>query len=192
MATVPTDLQRAGDFSQTFNDDGSLQTIYNPFSTTTDAEGNVLRDPFPDNKIPASLIAPISKTMQSISPEPTGLGNPWVENNFQTYYPDQTDMGTMTWQLTQNGSMVTGSMSFSGSGMHGRMPGSFVGTMSGDDMTFTMDMPAGSMMMGGTCSAHSTGTAHMDAGAMTMTGNYSGTNSCAGSFNNGQMTMTRR
>ena len=32
-----------------------------------------------------------------------------------------------------------------GSGMPGRMPGSFLGTMSGDDMTFTMDMPTSSM-----------------------------------------------
>ena len=61
----------------------------------------------------------------------------------------QTDMGTMTWQLTQNGSTVTGPMSFSGSGMQGRMPESFLGTMSGDDMTFTMDMPASSMMSSG-------------------------------------------
>ena len=32
----------------------------------------------------------------------------------------QTGMGTMTWPLTQAGSTVTGSMSFSG--MQGRMP----------------------------------------------------------------------
>src|SRR5512144_51062 len=73
----------------------------------------------------------------------------------------QTDMGTMTWQLTQDGSTVTGSMSFSGSAMQGRMPGSFLGTMSGDDMTFTMDMPTSSMMSSG-CSSRATGTAHVN------------------------------
>ena len=102
----------------------------------------------------------------------------------------QTDMGTMTWQLTQNGSTVTGPMSFSGSGMQGRMPGSFLGTMSGDDMTFTMDMPTSSMMSSG-CSSTATGTAHVDRTTMTMTGAYSGSNSCSGAFATGQMTMTR-
>ena len=103
----------------------------------------------------------------------------------------QTDMGTMTWQLTQNGSAVTGPMSFSGSGMQGRMPGSFVGTMSGDDMTFTMDMPTSSMMSPG-CSSRATGTGHVNRTTMTMTGTYSGSNSCSGAFANGQMTMTHR
>jgi hypothetical protein len=103
----------------------------------------------------------------------------------------QTDMGTMTWQLTQNGSTVTGPMSFSGAGMQGRMPGSFLGTMSGDDMTFTMDMPSSSMMSSG-CSSRATGTAHVNRTTMTMTGTYSGSNSCSGAYTNGQMTMTRR
>lgn len=103
----------------------------------------------------------------------------------------QTGMGTMTWQLTQNGATVTGPMSFSGSGMQGRMSGSFVGTMSGDDMTFTMDMPTGSMMSSG-CSSRATGTARVDRTTMTMTGSYGGSNSCSGAFANGQMTMTRR
>lgn len=104
----------------------------------------------------------------------------------------QTDMGTMTWQVTQNGSAVTGPMSLSGSGMQGRMPGSFVGIMSGDDMTFTMDMPTSSMMSSG-CSSRATGTAaHVNRTTMTMTGTYSGSNSCSGAFANAQMTMTRR
>jgi hypothetical protein len=103
----------------------------------------------------------------------------------------QTDMGAMTWQLTQNGPTLTGPMSFSGSGMQGRMPGSFVGTMSGDEMTFTMDMPTNSMMSS-VCSSHATGTAHVNRTTMTITGTYGGSNSCSGAFANGQMTMTRR
>ena len=101
----------------------------------------------------------------------------------------QAGMGSMSWQLTQSGSNVTGTMSFSGMSSSS-VRGTISGTMAGQDMTFTMDLPAG--MMSGTCSAHATGTAHMDSAAMTMTGGYSGTNSCAGSFNNGQMTMSRR
>lgn len=101
----------------------------------------------------------------------------------------QAGMGTMTWPLMQSGSTVTGSMTFAG--MTGRMPGVFSGTMSGDDMTFTMDMPDSSMMSSG-CSARATGTAHVDGTRMTMTGTYGGSNSCTGAFVNGQMTMARR
>ncbi len=103
----------------------------------------------------------------------------------------QAGMGTMTWQLTENGSIETGPMSFSGSGMQGRMPGTFVGTMSGDDMTFAMDMPTSSMMSTG-CSSRATGTAHVNRTTMTMTGTYSGSNSCSGAYTGGQMTMNRR
>ena len=107
----------------------------------------------------------------------------------QRHLMGQTGMGTMTWPLTQSGSTVTGAMSFGG--MQGRSPGAFSGTMSGDDMTFTMDLPNNSMMSPG-CTARATGTARVDGSRMTMTGTYSGSNSCTGSFVNGQMTMTRR
>ena len=103
----------------------------------------------------------------------------------------QADMGTMTWQLTENGSIETGPMTFSGSGMQGRTPGTLVGTMSGDDMSFAMDMPSSSMMSTG-CSSRATGTAHVNRTTMTMTGTYSGSNSCSGAYTSGQMTMTRR
>ena len=103
----------------------------------------------------------------------------------------QADMGTMTWQLTENGSIETGPMTFSGSGMKERTPGTFLGAMSGDDMTFMMDMPSNSMMSTG-CSSRATGTAHVNRTTMTMTGTYSGSNSCSGAYTSGQMTMTRR
>ncbi len=102
----------------------------------------------------------------------------------------QADMGTMTWQLTQNGSAVSGPINFSGSGMPGRMPGSFRGAMSGDDMTFTIEMPASSMMSAG-CSSRATGTAHLNRATMTMTATYSGSNSCYGAFSGGETTMVR-
>ena len=102
----------------------------------------------------------------------------------------QAGMGTMTLQIVQNSSNVTGTMSFSGMA-NSMMRGTMTGTLSGEDMTFTMTMPAGSMMSG-TCSVQANGTAHMSGAAMTMPGNYSGTNSCSGAFTNGQMSLSRR
>lgn len=101
----------------------------------------------------------------------------------------QAGMGAPTWQLSQTGTTVTGTMSFGG--MQGHMPGTLTGTMSGNDMTFTIDMPNTSMMTSG-CTARATGTAHLDPATMTLTCAYAGTNSCSGPFGNGQMVMMRR
>lgn len=101
----------------------------------------------------------------------------------------QSGMGTMTWQLTQTGNGVKGSMTFSG--MPTGMPGSIVGAMDADEMTFTADMPMASMMSGG-CAATAKGTVHVDRGAMTMAGTYSGSHSCSGAFADGHMDMARR
>jgi hypothetical protein len=74
--TVPTAAQRQGDFSQTFNDDGSLQTIFNPFDVHEDAEGNWIREPFPGNIIPDSLMDPVARNVMQLYPEETGPGDP--------------------------------------------------------------------------------------------------------------------
>lgn len=60
LATVPTALQRQGDFSQTLDRTGSLVTIYDYTTTRTTPGGGVIRDPFPGNRIPAGRIHPIS------------------------------------------------------------------------------------------------------------------------------------
>src|SRR5215471_13921112 len=54
---LPTDLERAGNFSQSLNNDGGLRTIYDPWSTKTSADGTtVTRTPFPGNIIPADRL----------------------------------------------------------------------------------------------------------------------------------------
>ena len=61
LETLPTDLERQGDFSQSLNGSGGLRTIYDPWSTKTSADGSVItRTPFPGNKIPAAQMDPIA------------------------------------------------------------------------------------------------------------------------------------
>jgi hypothetical protein len=82
LATVPTALERSGDFSQAFNQDGSPATIYNPFSTTL-ANGQYVRTPFANNKIPASLLDPVALKLMSYYPAPNRPGNTLTgANNF--------------------------------------------------------------------------------------------------------------
>ena len=49
---MPTLAQRAGDFSQTRDAQGRMIVIYDPLTTRTMANGSVMRDAFPGNRIP--------------------------------------------------------------------------------------------------------------------------------------------
>ncbi len=59
--TVPTDMERTGDYSATMTDDGALRPIYDPWSTRTAADGTITRTAFPGNIIPSNLIDATSK-----------------------------------------------------------------------------------------------------------------------------------
>lgn len=76
---VPTDLERGGDFSRTFNADGSLHVIYNPYDTYTDSSGTHRR-PYAGNRITNPNI---------------------VGTNIASYYPSPTP-GTNTYTGTDN------------------------------------------------------------------------------------------
>jgi Cna protein B-type domain. len=80
-ATVPTALQRVGDFSQTFNGSGQLMTIYNPFDTFVNAAGDIERRPFPGNIIPRSMMDPIALKAMEYYPMPNQPGSPFTETN---------------------------------------------------------------------------------------------------------------
>lgn len=78
ISSVPTDLQRSGDFSQTFNQNGSQATIYNPFSTRANPAGGFLRDPFPNNRIPSNMIDPVAARVMALYPRPNTTGDPFT------------------------------------------------------------------------------------------------------------------
>jgi hypothetical protein len=85
VRTVPTALETAGDFSQTRNIDGTLRTIYDPFSTKFDpATGAVTRTPFPNNVIPSSRFDPLAASLMKQFWAPNNPGdNITGVNNFK-------------------------------------------------------------------------------------------------------------
>ncbi len=84
-ASLPTALQRQGDFSQTFNPDGTLQVIYNPASTAPDPNnpGSFIRSPFGGNMIPQDQWDSVGKNYAQLVPQPNSEGDPVTgANNF--------------------------------------------------------------------------------------------------------------
>ncbi|MEJ7608395.1 MAG: Plug domain-containing protein, partial [Bryobacteraceae bacterium] len=82
--SLPTELQKAGDFSQTFNAQGQLRVIYDPFSTAPDPNrpGQFLRTPFPGNRIPADRLDPVALAAQKFyGPGPNTAGLPFTQQN---------------------------------------------------------------------------------------------------------------
>jgi len=89
VVTVPTALERQGDFSQSHNPDGSLRTIYDPYSTVVAPDGTVTRTAFPGNKIPANRIDPLSAKFMAAFWDPNNPGdNITGVNNFKKGYTD--------------------------------------------------------------------------------------------------------
>lgn len=86
LLTVPTQAERAGDFSAALNADGTPDLIYNPFSTTAldNTGSNYTRTQFPNNKIPSNLINPVGQKIVNLYPLPNrpGVG----PNDLNNYY----------------------------------------------------------------------------------------------------------
>jgi hypothetical protein len=74
-ATFPTDPQRTGDFSQTFQSNGQLISVYDPFATTTNAAGQLERQVFAGNRIPASRIDPVAAKVMAFFPRQNQVTN---------------------------------------------------------------------------------------------------------------------
>jgi hypothetical protein len=89
IRTMPTDLERIGNFSQSLNRNGSLRTIFDPTTTILDVATNTAsRTPFPGNIIPTSRIDPTSARIMSDFWGPNNQGDDLSRsNNFKASYP---------------------------------------------------------------------------------------------------------
>ena len=70
--TMPTALERQGDFSQSFNRDGTLRVIHDPWTSRFGPNGQIIRDPFPGNRIPRERWDPLASRL---------IGGLWAPNN---------------------------------------------------------------------------------------------------------------
>ncbi|MBL8236079.1 MAG: carboxypeptidase regulatory-like domain-containing protein [Bryobacterales bacterium] len=91
--TLPTDLEREGNFSQSLNATGGLRAIYDPFTTQTSADGRTItRMPLPGNIIPKSAQDPIATLYMSKLWKPNRPGQgPYNINNYYVPLPIRYD-----------------------------------------------------------------------------------------------------
>ena len=79
FASVPTAIERGGDFSATRTTAGQAITIYDPFTTRVNPAGGFIRDAFAGNRIPVSRFDPVAVNAAKFYPNantaPTGLSN---------------------------------------------------------------------------------------------------------------------
>src|SRR5204863_2387148 len=78
LFTLPTPLQRQGDFSRTLAANGQLMQSYDPASTVADPArpGNYIRTAFPGNVIPANRMNAVGRNIFSYYPQPNTAGDP--------------------------------------------------------------------------------------------------------------------
>jgi Carboxypeptidase regulatory-like domain len=93
VRTVPTDLERRGDFSQsTLN--GRVRNIYDPYSSTLDSAGRVVRNAFAGNVIPTGRLDPVAQRMLAAIPAANLSGN---VDNWQGSVTEKVDY----WNFSQ-------------------------------------------------------------------------------------------
>lgn len=101
QTAVPTAAMWGGDFSNMTDTSGDKFTLYNPYTTTPSGS----RAPFPNNIIPTSLLnTQVLNGFKGVTPLPSGPNadaNPWIGENFQTYYPQNTDTNSITGRFDQ-------------------------------------------------------------------------------------------
>ena len=89
IRTMPTALERTGDFSKSLTRTGTLRTIYDPTTTVLNVASNTAsRQPFAGNIIPASRMdATARRVMQDIWGPNNGGDDLSGSNNFKASYP---------------------------------------------------------------------------------------------------------
>jgi hypothetical protein len=93
LRTIPTEAERAGDFSHTVDLSGNLLPIYDPATTTLNpsydaaqpisaANQQYLRSQFPGNVIPADRLNATALSAMQYYPAPNSTVGPFFQNNY--------------------------------------------------------------------------------------------------------------
>jgi len=100
--SVPTELQRTGNFSQTLAANGQQIRIFNPFSTRQSGSAYV-RDQFTDNVIPASMLDPVGANVMKYYPKANTAGNALTQaNNYYKTGATALDVNQMDVRVDHN------------------------------------------------------------------------------------------
>ena len=83
IMSVPTELQRRGNFSDLRDTNGNLITVYDPATTRANPAGaGFVRDPFSGNAMPSNRLDPVSVNMLQFYPNPNRApSNPFTNSN---------------------------------------------------------------------------------------------------------------
>jgi len=111
--SVPTALERTGDFSQSLSraGNGALQVMHDPSTTT--AAGT--RTPFAGNIIPASQVSTIGRNLASYYPLPNFTGGFYADLNYDATVAAYNRADQTTWKLDHE---LFSWMKLSGSYLH--------------------------------------------------------------------------
>jgi hypothetical protein len=122
LATVPTPLERKGDFSSTVDSAGALLPIYDPNTTRANPSFDALqpvsasnleylRDIFPGNQVPASRLDPVALAALKDYPLPNVAIGPYYQNNYfvNSLETDDADgvTGNVEIELTRRNRLIT-------------------------------------------------------------------------------------
>jgi hypothetical protein len=94
ITTVPTDAQKAGDFSA-----AGLNPIYNPYTTNSTTKA---RTQFSGNKIDPTLIDPVAQKLLTYYPEPNTGGAGALVNNYISNSPVRVSQDVFSGRVDQN------------------------------------------------------------------------------------------
>jgi hypothetical protein len=82
LLSVPTVLQRQGNFSQTYTAAGAVVAVADPSTSTLQSNGSYTRQVFPGNIIPASRLSTVASNVAQLYPLPNTAGTIAGTNNY--------------------------------------------------------------------------------------------------------------
>src|SRR5206468_6419759 len=110
LRTIPTVQERTGDYSTIVDQAGNILPIYDVRSTRPNASYDpaqpvslenlqYLRDQFPDNRTPASLLDPVAVKALTFYPQPNAAVGPFFRNNYFINSPETNAANGMIGKL---------------------------------------------------------------------------------------------